>query len=1129
MPYLLALLCLVSLILHAETPAGFYRAPALHGDKLVFVSEGDLWRTSAQGGMASRLTTHAGSESLPAISPDGKSLAFSAAIEGRFELYTMPLEGGLPVRRTYDDSQPRAITWTPEGRILYATDRFSTLPDTQLVTLDTKSNERKTLPLAQASAGCYGDDGTLFFVRLPKQGSATKRYRGGWIENLWSYKEGDAEATQLEPKDTSTSRNPMWWSGRLYFVSDRDGMMNLWSMKPNGSDAQQHTRHKDMDVRNPSLDAGRIVYRLGADLRLLDLASAKDSPISIQLTTDFDQRREQWVKKPFEYLTSWHASPNGDRVALTARGEVFVSTFSPGRLVSLPRKEGVRYRAATFMPNGKDLLLQSDASGEIEFWKAPANGSAEPQQITSDGKRFRFTGKPSPDGKWIAWADKDLQLWVRDLEKNVSKLIATNSNDDTFSDFEWSPNSQWLAFVDTAPNTYQQIKLYHLSTALTVTATTDRTNSYNPAWSRDGNWLYFLSDRELKTLVQSPWGQLQPEPFFTDRTKIYMLALRKGAKSPFRPTDELSTTPAPAKSTSSAPSSPTKSRLEDLVKPIVEKLIKDQTKQAEPTKDAPKEAPKPADKPEVKKAEPTKPIDLGIDVEGLITRLEEVPVAAGNYDHLQVGEKHLFYTNKPTSSTSKTWLMRYDISNKKHSPADFAADVTTYELCPKDNKLVLRKGDAFWLTDAAGTVPAALTDSAELSGWSFPITPREEWLQIYRESWRMMRDYFYDRGMHGLDWPAMLKKYEPLVERVTERSDLNEILSDLHGELTTLHIVVRAGDDRDVPDIIETATLGAPLQRDDAAGGWRVQHLWQTDPDYPHKISPLARPGVEIKEGDIITKINSRSTLSVAHPDALLRNLSGKQVLLDVKTGDKSRQVIMAPITNEAHTNIRYDEWEYTRRQKVEALGKGNIGYVHLRAMGEDDMAQWARDFYPQFKRQGLIIDMRHNRGGNIDSWVLEKLMRKAWSYFARPVGEPNWNMQYAFRGHLVVLCDAKTGSDGEGFSEGFRRLGLGKIIGTRTWGGQIWLSAQKWLVDSGSATAAEMGVYGPEGKWLIEGEGVLPDIVVDNLPHQTFLGGDTQLEAGVKHLQALITKDPRPVAPVPPRPKKYFSNDDKK
>jgi tricorn protease len=320
--------------------------------------------------------------------------------------------------------------------------------------------------------------------------------------------------------------------------------------------------------------------------------------------------------------------------------------------------------------------------------------------------------------------------------------------------------------------------------------------------------------------------------------------------------------------------------------------------------------------------------------------------------------------------------------------------------------------------------------------------------------------------------------------------------------------------------------LGAVLVRNENVGGYRIDHIYQAEPDFPERLSPLAKPGVDARVGDVIESIDGVRLLSVADPAVLLRNRAGKQVLLRIKPAGSaaSRDVIATPITQSRESDLRYDEWERTRRLRVEEMGKGEIGYVHLRAMGSNDIAQWARDYYPVFNRGGLIIDVRHNGGGNIDSWILEKLLRKAWFYWQPRVGNPLWNMQYAFRGHMVVLCDEWTGSDGEAFTEGFRRLGLGKVIGKRTWGGEIWLSFSNWLVDKGIASAAEIGVYGPEGKWLIEGHGVEPDIVVDNPPHATFKGEDAQLAAAVKYLQEQIRSHPVSTPSAPPYPDKSFN-----
>ena len=1070
-------LAVVSIILpsalFAQAPEGYYRFPTIHGATIVFAAEGDLWKVGTRGGTAQRLTSHAEGEAYPAISPDGTTLAFSASYEGPLEVYTMPLPGGLPVRRTYEGRRANVVGWTPDGAVLYSTDRYSTLPNRELAEIDLDTGVRTIVPLAQAADGSYDrSGGTLFFTRLAAQGSRTKRYMGGTAQNIWKYAPGGPEAIPLTADYAGTSRNPMWWDGRVYFESDRDGTMNIWSMNADGGDLRQHTYHSGWDVKDPSLNEGRIVYQLGADIRLYNVETNEDRAIPITLTSDFDQARVKWVDDPMEYLTSAHIAPDGDRIALTARGQVFVAPVKQGRFVKATRGQDVRYREARFMPDGESLLVMSDESSEIEWWRLPTSGVGPREQLTHDGKVIRYDGVPSPDGNWIVTFDRDQELWLYNIEKQQAKKIDF-SPQWGFSTPSWSPDSRWLAYGKPADNSLYQIYLYNLEDGTTSAITTARYDSWDASWSADGEWIYFLSDRNFQSLVRSPWGSRQPEPFFDKQTKIYGVALQEGARWPFQPDDEL----YDAKS----------------------------------------------GKPE-KNGESESPVSVVIELDGIQRRIYPVPVTAGNYGSLSVNSGRLFWTERETSLERRRKLIALDIKNDDPKPKTLVEGVRSYELSANGEKLLLRKGSAFYVIAASSGANAKLDDAkVDLSGWTFAVNPKEEWRQMFVESWRLERDYFYDKGMHGVDWPGMLQKYLPLVDRVTNRAELSDLQSQMVAELSALHIFVYGGDYREGEDQIDIGSLGAVLTRDEAAGGYRVDHIYLSDPDEPDQLSPLARPNVEVAQGDVIQAVNGVPTLSVMDIGALLRNQAGRQVRLSVRSGSRgvARDVIVTPISMSRDFDLRYDEWEYTRRLMTDSLAGGAIGYVHLRAMGGNNIAEWQRNFYPVFNRQGLIIDMRHNRGGNIDSWVLEKLLRRAWFYWQPRVGAPSWNMQYAFRGHMVVLVDERTASDGEAFAEGFRRLGLGKVIGTRTWGGEIWLSSSNFLVDRGIATAAETGVYGPEGEWLIEGHGVDPDIVVDNLPHATFNGDDAQLLAAIEHLQQLIHDDPRSVPPPPPYPNK--------
>jgi tricorn protease len=1087
-----------------KTQLGYYRQPAIWDNTIVFVAEGDLWRVGTSGGVAQRLTTHPEEESRPAISPDGKTVAYAATYEGPGEVYTLPLEGGVPVRQTWDAARPSWLSWTLKGEILFATRRHSTLPNTQLVRLDPATHAQTVVPLAQASDGAFDPAGaTLFFTRLAFQGSHTRRYKGGTAQNLWRFAGAGSEAAPLTADYAGTSKTPMPWKGRVYFASDRDGVMNLWSMNERGGDLTQHTKHRDYEVQSPSLSNGRIAYQHGADIRVFDIAAGSDRAVPITLVSDFDQLRERWVKNAVDWITSAHLSPTGDRVAITARGQVFVAPAQQGRLVEATRNKLARHRNARFMPDGKSILTLSDESDEVEFWHVPANGVGAPTQLSRDGSVLRWDGLPSPDGTLIAHHDKNQQLWIFDVAKKTQTKVA-NSVQGGFGDLRWSPDSKWLAYSTAGPNLVTRIYLHEVATARIVPVTSDRYDSSNPAWSTDGKWLYFLSDRNFESLVGSPWGARQPEPYWDRQTKIYHVALKRSERSPFQPDDELQP-PKPAEKGDSKADAKAETKAD----------AKDEAKPASAEAPGQKPGEKAADKPA---AVPT----VVVDVEGLETRLLEVPVPPGNYSSLSIDSKRLYFISRPTGRDGKVALKTLALENKKAEPETFIEEPQSYELSQDGKKILIRKGREFYVVDAGAKAPSDLSKSTvPLRDWTFSLDPRLEWRQMFTEAWRLERDYFYDRGMHGVDWPAMRSKYQPLVDRVTDRAELSDVFAQMVAELSALHIFVRGGDLRDAADDAWPASLGAETVRDEKAGGFRVTHVIATDPDRPDRRVPLAHPTVNVVEGDVIESVNGAAALSARDLSALLRGQAGKQVLLSVKpkAGGPSRNVIVEPVPAQAEDGLRYDEWEYTRRLAVEKAGQSQIGYVHLRAMGAGNMAEWMREYYPVFNRAGLIIDVRHNNGGNIDSWILGRLLRKAWFYWQPRVGQPYWNMQYAFRGHIVVLVDENTASDGEAFAEGFRRLGLGKLIGTRTWGGEIWLSSSNVLVDRGIATAAETGVYGPEGQWLIEGHGVDPDVVVDNLPHETFGGKDAQLDAAIRHVQELIKAKPLPVPPPPPYP----------
>lgn len=1090
----------------APAHATYFRMPAIAGDTVVFVSEGDIWRAPAGGGQAVRLTTHPEAESYPFLSPDRQWLAFVGRYEGPAEVYVMPFTGGTPKRLTHDGgTSARVQGWTPDGKILYSSSRYSGKPGTRLYTLDPKTGERGSLPLAEAAEGCYLG-GDLIFTRRSVLSDNVKGYTGGRAQNLWKF-DGKNEATPLTADYAGTSRQPMCWQGRVYFLSDRDGSMNLWSMNPAGKDLKQHTRHAGWDIKSAALDNGNVVYQLGADLRIFATQNSQDRALNVVLNGDFDQARTRWVKNPWDYVTNIALSPTGDRVALTARGQVFVAPVGAGRRVEVTRSSTNRAREARFMPDGKSVVAFSDASGEFELTRYPANGVGEAKQLTSGATVLRQGFSVSPDGKWIAHADKDLNLYLLNVASGENKKL-DQSTQFGYSDFEWSPDSKWLTYSSGAENQFDQIWLVDIATTKKTVLTSDRYHARSATFSPDGKWLWFLSARTLTPLVGNPWGQRNMGTVFDRQTKIYALALAKDAQWPFQPKDELQKAEPEKKPDTPAPAVPAGGPAP--------------AKADAPKADA-KEAPK-ADA--AKPAAATGPKPIVIDLAGLTTRLYEVPVPAGNYNELATDGKRLYFMTSevvPGAPQPRRALRTVAIEPVGLTPPTvelFFDDLRSYELSRDRKKVLLRKANDLWVVDAGAKAPPDLSKFVvNLRDFTFDLDPREEWRQMFLDAWRMHRDYFYDKAMHGVDWKAMRAKYEPLARRVNDRAELNDVLAQMISELSLLHSQVGAAELRKGTDEIDVAALAADLTK--VADGWRVDRLYNGDPELPEENGPLAQPANPVKPGEVITHINGVA-LGNNVPGDLLRNQAGKQVLLAVKdAAGKSRDVIVTPISTQRDVQLRYLTWEWERKARVEEKSKGRFGYLHLQAMEPSDLGRWAREFYPVFQREGLIIDLRNNQGGNIDSMLIEKLLRRAWAWW-KPRSSPRTftNQQLAFRGHVVAIINEDTYSDGETMAEGLKRLGIATLVGTRTSGAGMWLSDQNRLVDNGLARAAELGQFVPGEGWIVEGKGVAPDIVVDNLPFATNKGGDEQLEAAIKVLEEKLAKQPVPKVEVPGYPK---------
>jgi tricorn protease len=1073
----------------------YVRFPTIRADSVVFTSEGDLWKVGITGGAAQRLTTHLGAETNPAISHDGKWIAFSANYEGAQEAYVMPFSGGIPKRISFENTAVTVLGWSAQGEVL-VTSQNQVGPNAQTViaAIHPQSMQRRVFPVTDANEAALDESGkTLYFTRLGlhTRNDNAKMYRGGGLAQLWKFDvNGKDEAVNIFTKEKSNNRRPMLWKNRLYFLSDRDGAYNVYAANLDGSDARAVTKHKEWEVRNPQLGDGKIVYQLGANLHVIDLDGPSDKLINVDLVSDFDQSRQRYIKNPLEFLTNVQVAGKDEKLVFTARGQMTIAGTGTQRRVDINLPDGARAREAIFSHDDRYVYAFVDSTGENEIWRFPSNGNGKPEQLTKDGETHRLTMSPSPDGKYLAHTDKRGRLWLLDLSTKSNVVIddAAKGGNGTHDEIVWSPDSKTLAMVrGNSSQGRNQIGLIDIDSKQTHFVTTDRYESESPAFSADGKWLYFLSNRNFQPGIGAPWGDRNMGTYFDKRAGIFALALQPDNRFPFKPDDELS---------KNGDKSADKST--------------EKTESAEANKDASK---KPEAAPtSAQNNAPAKKASIAIVYQGLAERLYELPVAPGNYRRLIADDKRLYFMERDANDRSRSHLKTLAISKSSPQAEVFAAGIRNFDLSLDKKRVFVHMGAGngdFYVVDAAPKAPGDLSKAKiKIEDWSFSSLPRQEWKQMYMDAWRMHRDFLYDTNMRGVDWLKVREKYAPLVDRITDRAELNDVLGLMVSEVSSLHSQVRPGEVRRAAPDGQAAGLGAVLSK--VADGYRIDHIYRSEPDLPSQRAPLDNPDLDVKNGDIITAINGKDVLAARDIADLLLNQADKQVLMQVKRGNSSKTILVSPINMQKHANLRYSDWEQSLASKVDSSSNGKIGYLHLRAMTPADVASFARDFYANFDRDGLIIDVRRNNGGNIDSWIIEKLLRKAWAFWSSAGNQPYANMQQTFRGHLVVLIDELTYSDGETFAAGVKALKLGPLVGKRTAGAGVWLSDRNTLSDNGMVRAAENAQFdAKDGRWLVEGVGVAPDIEVDNLPNASFKGEDKQLEAAINYLQKKLKEQP--------------------
>lgn len=1068
---------------------GYYQMPDANDAHLVFVSEGDLWRASSTGGTATRLTTHTEVESHPTMSPDGKWIAFQANYDGPTEIYIMPVMGGAPKRITFEGGRVTPRGWFDNNRVLYRSSNISGTIPRLLRTVNTETLKVEDIPLADADhAALLPDENTLIFTRygLSMFSDNAIQYRGGRMAQLWRYNlNGKKEAVRLAPSFGAPIRYPMVWNNRIYFISDKSGTDNIWSMDTEGGDAKQVTSSTKWQMREPSLHNGKITYQSGADLFTYDLSTNTQSSVTLSLITDRDQERRRWLEKPLNHLSGAQMAGSGESVTITARGQFITGFTGDQRRISYAVPSGARARSAVMGADGDWVYALIDRNFAGEIWKFAADGSDNGQVVKADLESHVWFIEPSPDGKALIYSGKRGRLMHLDIDSGTTIMMdrSVSSADYNFGDFSWSKDGRYLAYGFYDKRDIAQIAVYDTEKHTKSVMTTGKFESFAPAFAADNGWLYFLSNRNFKASHGSPWGDRNMGPAFKKRAKLYALQLDPEAKFPFTPENEL-------------------------------------------TREKDDESDDDSEKGDDKDAEDE---EATLDLFGASSRLWSVPAPAGDYTQLEATKKKLFVLEGGSgdltyTANRKRTLKTLDIDSNDPEMEDYTSDVQQFALSHDHETLFVQKGSRssakFYLLGAGGKFPKdASDDMIRVSDWRLAVDPKNEWRQMALDAWRLHRDFAYDTEMRGVDWDAVRDKFVPYASRIGHRTELNDLLAQMSAELGILHSQIRRGDVPYDEESGNAAFLGATYET--VSRGLKIKSIRKGEAERPETLGPLDRPGVNVREGDIITAINGRDISTQADLTLALTEKSGQQVRLELLRGGIAHSEIVVPVSRRGESNLQYSDWVETNREVVAKQSGGKVGYLHLRAMGSRDVESFARDYFEHFDKDGMIIDVRGNNGGNIDSWIIGTLLRRVWAYWPGANGGPSYgNMQQTFRGHLVVLINEGTYSDGETFAAGVKALDIAPTIGTTTAGAGIWLSGRNRLVDGGQARIAEFGQLGLDGRWLIEGRGVSPDIVVTNPPHSTYKGQDRQLEQSVSYLQGKIIAEPikrlRPV-PYPP------------
>lgn len=1054
------------------------RSPDIHGDTIVFGYAGDLWTVSSEGGQARRLTGSIGYQINPKFSPDGTTIAFTGNYDGNNDIYSIAAIGGEPARLTWHPGFDRLIDWQPDGKaVRFQSGRESrTGRDQQLFTVGTAGGLPERINLPTGGLSSYSPDGTkMAYNRISRERRTWKRYKGGMAQNIWVY-DFKANTSEAVTDWIGSDNYPMWQGDKIYYTSDQTGRLQIWVYDTTSKEHRQITEHKEYDVKSPSQGPDAIVYENGGWLYVLDLKTEKTRKVTISLRSDNVLTRAT-LKSVGDRVGGGELAPDGNRAVFSARGDIFTVPAEKGNVRNLTATPGIRERAPDWSDNGKYVAYLSDQTGEYEIWVRSADGKEAARQLTKGSKTYKMGLDWSPDNKHLVVNDAAMNLWLVDAESGKMKKI-DQSTADEIREWNWSPNGGWLTYSKAEENGFRSIYIYNVADGESHRVTDDFTDDSAPSFDDEGNYLFFASSQHFNPTI----GGFDLKPIWANMDGLYLVTLRADVDHPFPPeSDEVAVTEDD----------------EDDAKD------EDEDKDDEDKEDGDKED---------EDDDADEPIE--IEFEGLADRMIALDVQQGNYFSLQFTDGKLFYMSRPFTAgggrgnqEATSSVMVYDMEEREAETALKGA--FGYALSADGKKMLYAmRGNKYGIIDAKADQKAA-EKPLRVSEMSARIDPRAEWRQMFRDAWRQERDFFYDPDMHGTDWDHMYERYGQLVPYVAHGADFTYLLGELVGELNSSHSYARPGD---MPrgKNVAAGLLGCTFDLVDGSDRYQFGRIY-TEVDWNAGTpAPLNVPGQDVANNDYIISIDGVDLKAPTNPYSLLDAKAGDQVVLEIAAtadGKDSREITVVPIRSEFA--LRYEAWVQGNRRKVDELSDGKIGYLHMPNTAVGGQVGFAKGYYPNLRKDGLIIDERFNGGGFIPDFFMNILRQKMVNLWKPRYGQDWRTPGTAFLGHMAMISNGYAGSGGDALPYYFKYYELGEVIGTRTWGGLVGISRGIRLMDGGGVTFPEFGLFNVNGDWDVENYGVDPTIPIDNLPHEEVAGRDPQLEKAVEVLLQKIKDNP--------------------